>query len=66
MLGVNSAVTRTSPAYSMIGGAPARLLRTFDHTTHAWVAPQHVHSEDAREGSDHPSLSFITQPNSFA
>jgi len=39
VVGVNSVVTRSFPAYSMIGGAPARLLRTFDHATRTWVPP---------------------------
>lgn len=39
VVGVNSVVTRSFPPYSMIGGSPARLLRTYDHATRTWVVP---------------------------
>jgi acetyltransferase-like isoleucine patch superfamily enzyme len=38
VVGANSTVTRSFPAYSMIGGSPARLLKCFSHTEGAWIA----------------------------
>ena len=39
IVGTRSIVTRSFPAYSMIGGAPARLLKVFDHNRGTWVSP---------------------------
>jgi lipopolysaccharide O-acetyltransferase len=38
VVGANSTVTRSFPAYSMIGGSPARLLKTYSLETHQWMA----------------------------
>jgi acetyltransferase-like isoleucine patch superfamily enzyme len=37
VVGINSVVTRSFPAYSMVAGAPARIVRTFDHASGSWV-----------------------------
>jgi acetyltransferase-like isoleucine patch superfamily enzyme len=39
IVGTRSTVTRSFPAYSMIGGAPAKLLKVFDHARGEWVNP---------------------------
>jgi acetyltransferase-like isoleucine patch superfamily enzyme len=39
IVGTRSTVTRSFPAYSMIGGAPARLLKVFDQARGEWVTP---------------------------
>jgi acetyltransferase-like isoleucine patch superfamily enzyme len=37
VVGINSVVTKSFPAYSMIAGAPARVVRTFDHASKSWI-----------------------------
>jgi acetyltransferase-like isoleucine patch superfamily enzyme len=37
VVGINSVVTTSFPAYSMIGGSPARLIRTYSSELKAWV-----------------------------
>jgi acetyltransferase-like isoleucine patch superfamily enzyme len=39
VVGANSTVTRSFPAYSMIGGSPARLLKCFSFEAGGWVVP---------------------------
>ena len=38
VVGANSTVTRSFPAYSMIGGSPAKLLKRFSHEAGTWIA----------------------------
>lgn len=37
IIGVNSVVTKSFPAYSMVGGSPARLLRRYDPDLKTWI-----------------------------
>jgi lipopolysaccharide O-acetyltransferase len=38
IVGANAVVTRSFPDYSMVAGAPARLLKTYSTQEHRWVA----------------------------
>jgi acetyltransferase-like isoleucine patch superfamily enzyme len=42
VVGSNSTVTRSFPAYSMIGGSPARLLKRYSQSLGRWVLPSEV------------------------
>ena len=38
IVGTRSVVTRSFPAYSMIAGSPAKLIKSFDHRTQKWLS----------------------------
>ena len=38
VVGVNSVVTRSFPAYTMLAGAPARAIKTYSHELKQWVS----------------------------
>ena len=39
IVGANSVVTRSFPAYSMIAGAPGQLIKVYSHALQQWVKP---------------------------
>lgn len=41
VVGANTVVTRSFPAYSMLAGTPARLIRRFDLEQGVWVSTAH-------------------------
>ena len=48
VVGINAVVTHSFPPHSMLGGAPARLLRTYDSELKAWVRPKPQPGHNAR------------------
>jgi acetyltransferase-like isoleucine patch superfamily enzyme len=38
IVGANSVVTKSFPAYSMVAGAPAKIIKSYSHKLERWVA----------------------------
>ena len=41
VVGINSVVTHSFPDYSMVAGAPAKLIKMYSEKQQAWVKPDH-------------------------
>ncbi len=50
VVGTRSVVTRSFPAYSMVAGIPARLVKVFDHDQQKWVPVQEEEKHDQHGG----------------
>ncbi len=42
IVGANSVVTRSFPSYSMIAGAPAKLVKIYSHEAGEWITPPRI------------------------
>jgi acetyltransferase-like isoleucine patch superfamily enzyme len=52
VVGVNSVVTKSFPAYSMVAGSPARLVRRYSFKQKAWISPLSEEFSPIPQGSE--------------
>lgn len=60
VVGINSVVTRSFPAYSMVCGSPARLVRRFDPELNSWVSVKKGEPPSVREKAEEDHQSELT------